>query len=238
MIINTPPLSVSTVKVFPALFKAQLPDTLAAIRRAIPEWAAVHVVADGAGKRGPSAPEMTDELAANLKPLSTLYSPIYRLTTPEIPPATIATFVPDRFKPAFAPEYEGWKYVLYADARELLQGLFDQAVGGIPEGHVGLADALVKGEINGQAVLEGWTGSVGMPSFMRTMEAIVKPENPVMFWDTSFGFEASGESFLKSAHLVLQMLGANFDRLYFDAAEFSWFVAFYPGGQMRVGMLG
>ena len=41
VIINTRPLSVGTVKVFSALFKAQLPDTLEAIRRLIPEWNAV-----------------------------------------------------------------------------------------------------------------------------------------------------------------------------------------------------
>ena len=33
-------------------------------------------------------------------------------------------------------------------------------------------------------------------------------------------------------------LSAYWDRLYFDATNFSWFAVFYPGGQMRIGMLG
>jgi hypothetical protein len=69
------------------------------------------------------------------------------------------------------------------------------------------------------------------------MEAVVDPAGPVMFWDTSFGFESTGASFIKGLDFVLGLFGARGDRLYFDAAEFSWFVACYPGGQMRVGLL-
>ena len=42
----------------------------------------------------------------------------------------------------------------------------------------------------------------------------------------------------KTADLVLGLFGAKEDRLHFDAANFSWFAVFYPGGQMRVGLLG
>ena len=47
-----------------------------------------------------------------------------------------------------------------------------------------------------------------------------------------------GQIFLATAELILGMFGAKFDRLYFDATNFAWFVVFYPGGQMRVGLLG
>ena len=94
MIIKTPALAVKTVTVFPALFKAQLPDTLKAIRGAIPDWSAVHVVAQaGPGKNAPTKEQMRDELLAQLKPKADLYDPIWPLTTPEIPANAVATFV-------------------------------------------------------------------------------------------------------------------------------------------------
>jgi hypothetical protein len=239
MNIKTPPLSIKTVNVFPALFRAQFPDTLNAIRMAIPDWVAVHVISEGpAGKRGATPAEMRDELLAQLKPVATLYDPIHSLTTPEIPPNTIATFVPDQVKPSFAPAYEGWKFVFQKEARARLKDLFDRALGGIPEGNQGVADALAKGKIRGQAVLEGFSGSVSVPGYKRTMEAMVDPQSRVMFWDGSFGFHASGEAFLRMGDFIMGMFGAKDDRLYFDAAEFSWFVVFGLDGQMRVGMLG
>lgn len=239
MIIKTPSLSVRSVKVFPALFKAQLPDTITAIRRAIPDWAAVHVIAEGgAAKRGATHEEMRDEILAEVHPLAMLHEPIYTLTTPEIPPNTVATFAPDQLKPKFATAHQGWKYVFYPRARAALKELLDRAVGGIPEGNVGVADALVKGEIQGQAVLEGWTASIALPSYKRTMEALVDPAGKVMFWDTVFGYETSGEGFMKMSEGILGMLGVKQDRLYFDATNSSWFAVFYPGGQMRIGMLG
>lgn len=239
MNIKTPPLSIKTVSVFPALFRAQFPDTLNAIRMAIPDWVAVHVVSEGAGaKRGATKEEMRDELLAQLKPLAMLFEPIHHLTTPEVPPNTIATFVPDQVKPTFAPAYEGWRFVFYKEARARLKELFDRALGGIPEGSVGVGAALAKGKIKGQAVLEGFSGSVSVPGYRRTMEAMVDPESRVMFWDGSFGFHSSGESFLRTSEFVLGTFGAKDDRLYFDAAEFSWFVVIGLDGQMRVGMLG
>jgi hypothetical protein len=237
MIISTPPLSVKTVNVFPALFKAQLPDTLNAIRQVIPDWAAVHVTGLATAK-GPSKEEIRDELLKQLKPQAMLFDPILTLSVPQIPPNTLVTLVPDRVRPTFASEYEHWKFVYYKEARGLLKEFFNRALGGIPEGSVGMADALIKGKLRGQAVLEGWTGSVGVPSFKRTMEAILDPKGRVMFWDTSFGFEGSGETFLQTADFVLGLFGAKGDRLYFDATNFSWFAVFYPGGQMRIGMLG
>ncbi len=239
MIIETPPLSVKNVNVFPALFKAQLPETLNALRQAIPDWTAVHVTADAAGlKRGPTKEEMCTELIAQLKPLAALYDPIYRLTNPELPPNTLFTLVPDRVKPSFTSEYELWKFIYYKESRGLLKQLFESATGGMPDPSAGLADTLVKGKIKGQAVLEGWTGSIGVPGFKRTMEAILDPKGRVMFWDGSFGFEATGQTFLATSEMVLGQFGAKSDRLYFDATNFSWFVCFYPGGQMRVGLLG
>jgi len=237
MIINTPPLDVRKVNVVPALFKAQLPDTLKVLHQAIPEWSAVHVTAETAGRRGATQEEIRDGLLAQLKPKAMLFDPIYTLANPEVPPHTVATFVPDRIKPTFTSEYQGWKYIVYPEARAALREFLDAALGGMPEGLVGIADALVKGKTRGQVALEGWTGSVGLPAYKRTMEALVQPEDPVVFWDTSFGFEATGEAFLKSSDMVLGMLGTQQDRLYFDAAQFSWYVVFYPGGQMRVGLL-
>ena len=237
MIINTPPLSVKSVNVFPALFKAQLPDTLNSIRQVIPDWTAVHVTGQAA-PRGPSQEEIRNELVAQLKPLAMAYDPILTLSVPQIPPNTLVTLVPDRVRPTFASEYEHWKFVYYKEARALLKSFLERALGTVPEGPVGISDALIKGKINGQAVLEGWTGSIGVPSFRRTMEAILDPKARVMFWDTSFGFEGSGETFLKTADFVLGLFGAKGDRLYFDATNFSWFAVFYPGGQMRVGLLG
>lgn len=237
MIINTPPLATKTVNVVPLLFKAQLPDTLNQIRQAIPDWTAVHVVADTAIKRGATPQEIQAELLAQLKPTAALYDPIYTLSNPAVPPNTLFTLAPDRVRPTFAPEYDLWKYVYYADARELLGEFLDRALGGVPEGRVGIADALTKGKSRGPVALEGWTGSVGVPAFRRTMEAILEPGAPVFFWDTSFGFEATGETFIKTADLVLGLFGAKEDRLYFDAANFSWYAVFYPGGQMRIGLL-
>lgn len=239
MMIQTPPLAVKNVTVFPALFKAQLPDTLNALRQAIPDWTAVHIVAQGGGpQRGPSKEEIRDELVAQLKPSAMVFDPIYTLSVMATPPNTITTLVPDRVRPSFASEYELWKFIYYRESRKLLQEFFERALGGIPEGPVGVADALVKGKLNGQAVLEGWTGSIGAPSFKRTMEAILDPKCRVMFWDGAFGFETTGTTFLATAELVLGLFGAKGDRLYFDATNFSWFVVFYPGGQMRVGLLG
>ena len=238
MIIKTPPLSVKTVTVFPALFKAQLPDTIKAIRGAIPEWSAVHVVAQaGPARNAPTKEQMRDEMLAQLQPKAALYDPLWPLTTPEIPANTVATFVPDEIRPAFAPEYEGWKFVYYQEAREKLRMLFDVAVGGIPEGFVSASDALCKGKLNGQAVLEAWTGSMSIPSYERTVEAMVDPKGKVGFWDSSFGFETTGANFLKMAAGIIQMLDTKNDRLYFDAEQYSWFVAIYPGGEMRVAML-
>lgn len=237
MIINTPPLAVKTVPVFPALFKAQLPDTLNVLRQAIPDWTAVHVTGQ-LGGRGSSKEEIQSELLNALKPQAMLFDPIYTLSVPAIPPNTITTLVPDRVRPSFASEYELWKFIYYKDSRALLKEFFKRALGGIPEGQVGVADALMKGQLNGQAVLEGWTGSIGAPSFKRTMEAILDPKGRVMFWDGSFGFEATGQIFMATAEMVLGAFGAKADRLYFDATNYSWFAVFYPGGQMRVGLLG
>jgi len=240
MIFKTPSLSVKSVSVFGALFRAQLPDTLNAIRQAIPDWVAVHVVQEQAGppRRSPSKEEMRDELLAQLKPLAMLYDPIYSLTTPEIPANAVATFVPDQMRPTYAIGYPDWKYIHYKEARARLKEFFDRALNGIPEGNVGLADALVKGRILGQAVLEGWTWSMAQASFKRTMDGLVDPKGRVMFWDSSFGYETSAEAFLKMGQSILGMLDVKNDRLYFDATGFSWFLVLYPGGQMRVGLLG
>ena len=82
MIIKTPPLSVKTVTVFPALFKAQFPDTLKAIKSAIPDWSAVHVVAQaGPARNAPTKEQMRDELLAQLQPKAGLYDPLWPLTT-------------------------------------------------------------------------------------------------------------------------------------------------------------
>ncbi len=238
MIFKTPSLSVKSVPVFAALFKAQLPDTLNAIRQAIPEWVAVHVVLEGPPKRTPTKEEMRDELLAQLKPLAMLHDPIYSLTTPEVPENAVATFVPDQLRPKYALAYQDFKYVHYKDARARLKEFFDRALNGIPEGHVGVADALIKGRIAGQAVLEGWTWSMALASYKRTMEGLVDPKGKVMFWDSSFGYETTGEAFLKMSQSLLGMLDVKSDRLYYDAAGFSWFLVLYPGGQLRVGLLG
>ncbi len=239
MIINTPPLATKSVPVVPLLFKAQLPDTLNQIRQAIPDWTAVHVTSEqpAAIQRGSSPQEIQAELLAQLKPVAALHDPIYALSNPEIPPNTLFTLVPDRVRPTLASEYDLWKYVYYKEARALLKEFFDRALGGIPEGRVGLADALTKGQARGPAALEGWTGSVGVPTFKRTMEAVLDPSSRILFWDTAFGFEATGETFLKTSDIVLGLFGSKEDRLYFDATNFSWFAVFYPGGQMRVTLL-
>ncbi len=239
MIFKTPPLSVKSVNVFGALFHAQKPDTLSAIRQAIPEWTAVHVVMEQAGpsRKAPSPDEIRDELLADLSPLAMVHDQTYTLTAPEIPPNTAATFVPDELKPKYALDYQGWKYVYYKEARARLKQIFDRAVLGIPEGNVGVADALTKPEINGQAVLEGWNWSLPLPSYKRTMEALVEPAGKVMFWDSAFGYESTGAHFLESSQSILGMLNPKHDRLYFDAENFSWFFVIYPGGQLRVGML-
>jgi hypothetical protein len=235
--ITTAPLAVKTVPIMPALFKAQLPDTLNVLRQAIPDWTAVHVTGTP-GPRGPSKDEITNELLNQLKPTAALYDPIYQLSVPGIPPNTICSLVPDRVRPSFASEYEYWKFIFYRESRKLLKEFFDHAMGGIPDGPVGVGDALMNGKVNGQTALEGWTGSIGGPSFKRTMEAILDPKGKVMFWDTAFGFEGTGETFLKTSDMILGAFGVKGDRLYFDASSFTWFAVFYPGGQMKVCLLG
>ncbi len=239
MIFKTPSLSVKNVSVFGALFRAQMPDTLNAIRQAIPDWVAAHVVLEQGGpvRNMPTNDEIRDELLAQLRPLAMVYEPIYSLTSPEIPPNTAVTFVPDQLRPKYALDYQGWKYIYYPEARARLKRIFDRAILGIPEGNVGLADALAKGKINGQAVLEGWNWSVPVASYKRTMEALVDPAGKVMFWDSAFGYESTGDHFLKSSQLILGMLDSKNDRLYFDSDNLSWFLVIYPGGQLRVGML-
>ena len=238
MIFKTPALSTKTVPVFAALFRAQLPDTLNAIRQAIPDWTAVHVVLEGPPRRTPTTEEMRDELLIQLEPLAMLHDPIYSLTTPDIPANTVATFVPDQLRPKYALSYQDFKYLYYPGARARLKEFFDRALNGIPEGHVSVADALIKGKIAGQAVLEGWTWSMALASYKRTMEGLVDPKCKVMFWDSSFGYETTGDAFLKMSQNVLGMLDVKHDRLYFDADNFSWFLVLYPGGQLRVGLLG
>ncbi len=215
MIIKTPPLSVKNVSVFGALFHAQLPDTINAIRQAIPDWVAVHVLLEQAGppRRAPSKEEMRDTLLARLKPLAMPYDPIYALTNPEIPPNAVATFVPDQVRPKYALDYQGWKYVLYREARARLKDFLDRALGGVPEGHVGVADALVKGHLLGQAVLEGWTWSMSLASYKRTMEGLVDPKGRVIFWDSAFGYETTGEKFLGMSQGILSMLDVKNDQL-------------------------
>ncbi len=239
MIVKTPALSIKKVNVFGALFKAQMPDTVSAIRNAIPEWVAAHVILDQAGtlRKAISTDQMRSELLAALAPQAMLFDPIFRLTSPEIPPGTFATFVPDQMKPKLAPQYQGWNFVFYKDSRAQLATFLDAAIGGTPEGQVGIADALIKGPIKGQAVVEGWSGGLAIPTFRRTLEGMVEPNSKVMFWDTAFGFESSGESFVKSADQILGMPDSKHDRVYFDATAFSWFVALYPGGQLRAAML-
>ncbi|MFM9469787.1 hypothetical protein ACKI1K_44280, partial [Streptomyces scabiei] len=85
--------------------------------------------------------------------------------------------------------------------------------------------------------MEAWTGSLSIPSYQRTIEAMVDPKGKVGFWDTSFGFATTGEAFLKMSPSILQMLDVKNDRLYYDAEQYAWFVVFYPGGEMRVAML-
>jgi len=234
--ISTPALAVKTVPIMPALFKAQLPDTLNVLRQAIPDWTAVHITG-AIGPRGPSKEEIQNELLAQLKPTAAVYDPIYKLSVPAIPPNTITTLVPDRVRPGFASEYESWRFIYYKESRKLLKEFFDRAMGGMPDGPIGMGDALMKGKVNGQTALEGWTGSIGLPGFKRTMEAIIDPKGKVMLWDTSFGFEGTGEVFLRTADMVLGAFGAKTDRLYIDATAFTWFAVFYPGGQMKVMML-
>ena len=49
--------------------------------------------------------------------------------------------------------------------------------------------------------------------------------------------ETSGANFLKMSPSIIQMLNVKTDRVYFDADQYTWFVVFYPGGEMRVAML-
>jgi hypothetical protein len=123
-----------------------------------------------------------------------LMDPIYTLQVPTPPPNTITTLVPDRVRPSFASEYELWKFIYYKESRKLLKEFFDRALGGIPEGSIGVADALTQGKLNGQAVLEGWTGSVGAPSFKRTMEAIIDQKCRVMSGTARSGSRPPGRS--------------------------------------------
>ncbi len=239
MIIKTPPLSIKKVSVFAALFKAQLPDTISAIHHALPDWVAVHVMLEQAGTlRKTITPEqMKDEILANLGEEAMVYDPIYRLTTPEIPPGTIGTFVPGKLRPKLAPQYQDFTYIYYPEARARLKRICEQAIGGEPAGLTSIASAFT-GKINGSAVMEGWGGSIGLPTLRRTLEGLVDPEGKVMFWDTAFGFETTGASFVKIVDRVLNMADSKDDRLYFDCENYAWFWVFHPGGQMRVGLLG
>ena len=54
----------------------------------------------------------------------------------------------------------------------------------------------------------------------------------------SFGFEGTGETFLRTSDMILGAFGVKADRLYFDSSAFTWFAVFYPGGEMKVMMLG
>src|SRR6185436_5534582 len=117
-------------------------------------WTAVHVT--GQLGRGATKEEIQGTLLKELQPGAMLYDPIFTLQAPAIPPNTITTLVPDRVRPSFASEYELWKFIYYKESRKLLKEFFDRALGGIPDGQVGVADALTKGQVNGQAVLEGW----------------------------------------------------------------------------------
>lgn len=238
MIVTTPPLSIKKLNVFAALFKAQFPDTLSALRAALKEWNAVHIIVDQAGalRRTISRDDMVKEILANVSPEATLLEPIYRLTTPEIPPNTIATIVPDALRPTLAPEYQGWRYIPYRETRARVRKILESAIGAEPEGRVGIAKAL-SGTLRGSAVLEGWGGSTALPTFKRTIEGVIADDSWIMLWDTSFGFECDPPEFLAHADQVLNMPDRREDRLYFGSS-YSWFAVFHPGGQMRVGLLG
>jgi hypothetical protein len=237
MIFHTPPLSTKVVPVVPLLFKAQLPDTLNVLRQAVPDWVAAHVTAEPA-KRGSTPQEIKAELLAQLKGIAAAYDPVWALTDPQIPPNTVVTLVPDRIRPAYASQYEHWKFIWYKESRDLLKEFFDRALGGIPDGPVSVGDALLKGKIRGTVALEGWTGSLGIPTFKRTMEAILDPDARAVFWDGSFGYESTGQAVLTTADMVLGLFGAKGDRLYFDARDWSWFVCAAASGTLRAGVLG
>ena len=237
MKIHTPPLSVKSVSVVPMLFKAQLPDTLNAIRQVIPDWSAVHVTADTTIKRGSTPDEIRKELLTQLKNVAVPFDPIYTLTNPAIPVGTVVTLVPDRLRPKFAPEYEGWKFIYYQESRTLLDQFLDRALGGMPDGPITVGEALVKGKIKGQAALEGWTGTLGVPALRRTLEAIVDLKGPVVFWDGAFGYEADGQKLMNSLDFVLGLFAAKGDRLYFDAQDYAWFVVCEAGGTLKIGLL-
>src|SRR4029078_12492860 len=130
MMISTPALAVKNIPVFPALFKAQMPDTLNVLRQAIPDWTACHITGQ-LGGRGATKEEIQTELINQLKPIAMLLDPIYTLSVPALPPNTITTLVPDRVSPSFASEYEMWKFIYYRESRALLKELFTRAHGGV-----------------------------------------------------------------------------------------------------------
>ncbi|MBI2930834.1 MAG: hypothetical protein HYY16_04220 [Planctomycetes bacterium] len=240
MIITTPSLSIKKVDVFAALFKAQLPDTLSVIRAALKEWNAVHVAVDSVGalRRGTATKEqIRGELLKELAPDAALLDPIYRIATPEIPPGTLATFVPDAVRPRLAPEYQGWTYVPYREGRARVRKICEAALGREPQGPIGIADALA-GSFNGSAVMDESVGTLATPTFRRTLEGLLKADEPVTFWDTAFAFEAKGADMLAQADYVLHGPDRTYDQLYFDSANASWFLVLHPGhGRMRLGLL-
>jgi hypothetical protein len=227
---RTPPLGIKVLEVYRALFRSQLPDTLKAVRENLREWKAVHVVLSETmtTRRDISSSEMREMLTKGVNPDGAPIEPGIAIESTSIPGGTLLTIVPNALKPKTAPEYSGWEYLPYLELRRRLDAFVKRTLGGAPVG--GLAQALLASG-KGTTVYTGSGSQTSAPDFARTVAGVVQKEGRVTFFDSMFGFEAPGATFIQNAERIFNMPGRKSDMLYF---EDTWYAIFHRRGELKV----
>ena len=229
---RTPPLGIKVLEVYRALFRSQLPDTLEAVRQNLREWRAVHVVLSETmtTRRDISSSEMRQMLTQGIQPEGAPLEPGIAMESDRVPGGTLLTIVPDAIKPKTAPEYGGWSYLPYLELRRRLAAFVAGALDAAPAPGASIAQAL-HASPRGEMVYSGSGSRTSAPDFARAVAGIVTKDTPVTFFDSAFGFEAPGATFLEQAERLFNMPGRKSDMLFFQS---HWYAVFHRRGELKV----
>lgn len=227
---RTPPLGIKVLEVYRALFRSQLPDTLKAVRENLREWRAVHVVLSETltTRRDISSSEMREALLKGINPDGAPLEAGITLESERVPGGTLMTIVPNALRPKNSMEYSGWDYLPYLELRRRLKAFVERTLSGTPV--AGLAQALLAGG-KGTTVYSGSGSQTSAPDFARALAGIVNKEERVTFFDSMFGYEASGAKFIEQAERAFNMPGRKSDMLYFQD---TWYAIFHRRGELKV----
>ena len=233
---RTPPLGIKVLEVYRALFRAQLHDTLEAVRESLREWRAVHVVLTETltTRRDISSSQMREALVAGIKPDGAPLEPGIAVESDRVPGGTIVTISPDAIKPKIAPEYGGWSYLPYLELRRRMAAFVARAFPAPPPPEASLAQALHSSG-RGTTVYAGSGSRTSAPDFARAVAGITVRDGRVTFFDGAFGFEAPAATFLEQAERIFNMPGRRSDMLYFQDP---WYAVFHRRGELKVATTG